>query len=159
MDLADDGWQSSILKMRGAAELLLLDWSIFGQCEFVVDLLVAKVDRLASLPYVMKFYVGKTSGMELFKALKSRDDEFKRTHGLNIAIAVYRTRSIGAAGYIETLLINEFREHEKLINRHPGSSGRPPSAPLKYVYVACRMWPAPRYGEFYDINDPYEGEL
>ena len=139
--------------MRGASELLLIDWSIHGQSRFVMEHLVAKVEHLASVARMKSFYIGKASGDDPFEALARRDDSFKQDSGLNLAMAIYRTRDQRIAAEVEEFLIDEFWNHSKLVNSHRGSAGRPTRARLSFVYIACRMWPAPDVDEFYQPDD------
>lgn len=112
-----------------------------------------RVADMLMLERVKKFYIGKASGRGCYEALVRRDDRVKQENGLNLMMAIYRSRSRDVIDVVEKRLIDVFSRDKRCLNERSGGGGRPSTAPEYYVYLACRLWKAPELGEFDDEND------
>ena len=86
---------------------------------------------------VRHFYIGIASGETMQEALQRRHDDYKKEHGINEMILLYKSSSRRFCAEVEDYLITYFVEkNAPIINRRGGRGGRPSSQPYHYVYLA-----------------------
>lgn len=134
--------------MRGSELCPIIDLSITGGHILVMDRLVAQIQDFVEASRTKAFYYGKASGSDYHTALYRRDDRYKQENGINLLAAMYRSSSRESVGIVEGALSEYLFDHPKCINRIDWSSGRKASGPTYFIYLALRLWPAPREGEF-----------
>ena len=134
--------------LRGSKECLIVDNCISGRELLVLRDLIIGIDDLIITDRVKVFYIGKSSGTNCVDALYTRDDKYKKEMGINLVMGNYSAPKAEYALFAEKLLIELFFQHPKNINREMDRPGRPSSGLSHFVYVAARMWPAPRDSDY-----------